>query len=201
MTDPDFSLYAAQHTLGKDPIPAAVLRAAGADTPELAWKNDLGGLTFRIGERFIKWNPRPTGVDLARERDRLSWLTGRHPAPRVLGWGEDVDAQWLVTSAVPGEHAVGDRWRARRSEAIAAIADGSRALHAVPITDFPPGWTEAVWVGRRPASIGPRPPLTDPVLVHGNPSLDRGMGCSEKIREVDLLLSQRQGPGRRRIYD
>ena len=97
-----------------------------------------------------------------------SWLTGRHPAPRVVRWGEDAEAQWLVTSTVPGEHAVGDRWRARRSEAIAAIADGLRAFHVVPIHDFPPGWTEAVWVGRQPAAIGPRPPLTDPVLVHGD---------------------------------
>lgn len=168
MPDPDFALYAAQHTLGEQAIPEPVARLAGGDTPELAWRNDLGGLTFRLGDRFLKWSPRSTGIDLARERDRLRWLEGRHPAPRVLDWGEDTDAQWLLTAAVPGEHAVGDRWRARRSEAIAAIADGLRAIHAVPSADFPAGWTEAVWVGRRPASLGPCPPITDPVLVHGD---------------------------------
>jgi kanamycin kinase len=168
MPDPDFACYAAQHALGGQAIPEPVLQLAGTVAPELAWRNDLGGLTFRIGERFMKWSPRSAGIDLERERDRLRWLDGRHPAPRVLDWGEDLGAQWLVTSAVPGEHAVGDRWRARREEAIRAIADGLRAIHAVPVAEFPDGWTEAVWVGRRPANLGAPPPITDPVLVHGD---------------------------------
>ena len=92
------------------------------------WRNELGGLTFRVGERYLKWNPRRTGIDLDRERRRLLWLAGRHPAPRVADYGEDDDAQWLLTDAVPGELAVGDTWRARRSEAIRAIADGLLAL-------------------------------------------------------------------------
>jgi kanamycin kinase len=170
MPDPDFASHAAQHTLGGAAVPAPVLLVADARgvTPELVWRNDLGGLTFRTGDRFVKWSQRSTGIDLARERDRLRWLDGRHPAPRVLDWGEDGDAQWLVTSAVPGEHAVGDRWRARRGEAIAAIAAGLRALHAIPIDGVPTGWTEAVWVGRRPANLGAPPPIIDPVLVHGD---------------------------------
>lgn len=168
MPDPDFARYAAQHALAGDPIPEPVRALAGAATPELAWRNDLGGLTFRIGDRFVKWSRRQAGIDLARERDRLGWLEGRHPAPRVLDWGEDADAQWLVTSAVQGEHAVGDRWRARRDEAIRAIAEGLRVLHAVPVSGFPAGWTEAVWVGRRPVNLGPCPPIVDPVLVHGD---------------------------------
>jgi kanamycin kinase len=165
---PDAAALAAQRTLGNDPVPAVVLGLAGGDPIELAWRNDLGGLTFRIGDRFVKWNPRRTGIDLGRERDRLAWLDGRHPAPQVLTWDGDDDAEWLVTRALPGGCAVGDRWRARRSEAIRAIADGLRALHAVPIHDFPAGWTSEVWVGRTPPSIGPRPPIEDPVLVHGD---------------------------------
>ncbi len=125
-------------------------------------------MTFRIGDRYVKWNPRTTGIDLSREARRLGWLAGRHPAPRVVEYGEDEAATWLVTEAVPGEHAVGDRWRARRPEAIRAIADGLLALHAIPVADFPDGWTEEVWVGRQPASIGERPPILDPVLVHGD---------------------------------
>jgi kanamycin kinase len=132
------------------------------------WRNELGGLTFRLGERYVKWNPRTTGIDLERERRRLLWLDGRHPAPRVLEYGADADAEWLVTGALPGELAVGDRWRARRPEAIRAIADGLRAIHAVAIDGFPSGWTEEVWVGRQPPAIGLRPPIDHPVLVHGD---------------------------------
>lgn len=164
----DFALLAAQHTLGTDPVPEVVTETAQGRPIELVWRNDLGGLAFRIDDRFMKWNPRSTGIDLDRERARLEWISMRHPAPPVITSGDDAHAQWLVTGAVPGESAVGDRWRARRSEAIEAIAAGLRAIHAIPIHDFPAGWTSEVWVGRLPESLGARPPLEDPVLVHGD---------------------------------
>lgn len=166
--EPDFSNLGAQHTLGDESIPEIVLAYADGFPPELVWRNDLGGLTFRIGARFVKWNPRRTAIDLERERVRLEWISGRHPAPRVVGSGCNDEAQWLVTEAVPGECAVGDTWRARRPEAILAIATGLRAIHAIPIDDFPSHWTSEVWVGRYPESLGPRPPVDLPVLVHGD---------------------------------
>jgi kanamycin kinase len=144
------------------------LAADASVSAELVWRNELGGLTFRVGRRYVKWNPRRTGIDLERERRRLEWLVGRHPAPRVVEYGADAGAEWLITEALPGELAVGDRWRARRPEAIRAIAAGLRAIHAVPIAEFPDGWSEEVWVGRQPASLGDRPPVIDRVLVHGD---------------------------------
>lgn len=164
----DFAHLAAQHTLGGEAIPEVVQELAGAVEPELVWRNELGGLTFRFADRFVKWNPEGTGIDLNRERIRLEWLSGRHPVPRVVGSGTDHGAQWLITEALPGESAVGDTWRARRSEAIRAIAAGLRALHAVPVDDFPEAWTTEVWVGRRPEALGPPPPVERPVLVHGD---------------------------------
>ncbi len=135
----------------------------------LAWRNELGGLTFAVGDdRFVKWSPRSAGIDLGRERDRLRWLVGRHPVPELLDTGSDEEAEWLVTAALPGSAAVGDRWRARRPEAIRAIATGLRTLHAVDVADVPAGWTEQVWVGRRPPSLGPAPAIDRPVLVHGD---------------------------------
>ena len=119
-------------------------------------------------DQYVKWNPRHTGIDLERERVRLAWLSDRHPAPRVIASGSDEGAQWLLTAALPGECAVGDTWRARRSDAIRAIATGLRAIHAIPIDDFPSRWTSEVWVGRAPASLGPKPPLDQVVLVHGD---------------------------------
>ncbi len=168
MGDDEFSHLADLHTLGDDPIPPVVLDlAAGADV-DLVWRNELGGLTFRLTDRYVKWNPKQTGIDLEREVERLLWMSNRHPAPIVIDSGSNHEAQWLVTAALPGEPAVGDTWRARRSEAIEAIATGLRAIHAVEIDDFPHEWTAQVWVGRQPPSLGPRPPLHDPVLVHGD---------------------------------
>jgi len=148
-------------------VPAAA-SALGATADNLEWHNELGGMTFNLGDRFVKWNPRCTGLDLRRERKRLDWLAGRHPAPRVITWDEDNEAQWMVTEALPGESAVGDTWRARTSEAITVIAHGLRELHLVPIADFPAEWPDEVWAGRSVASLGSPPPVDGPVLVHGD---------------------------------
>ena len=168
MAETPFAALAAWHALGADPVPDMVTDLAAGRPADLVWRNELGGLTFRIDDQFVKWNPRRTGIDLDRECARLAWISRRHPAPRVVACGGDTEHQWLVTSAVPGESAVGDRWRARRSEAIRAIAVGLQAIHAIPIHDFPDEWASQGWVAREPASLGPRPPLDGPVLVHGD---------------------------------
>ena len=168
MSDPQFADLALQHTLRGLEVPRIARELADGREPELVWRNDLDGLTFRAGDRYLKWNPRSTGIDLERERVRLEWISARHPAPRVVDYGIDGDAQWLVTEALPGGSAVGDEWRARRPEAIRAIATGLRKIHAIPIDDFPVDWTAQVWVGRLPSSLGARPPIDDPVVVHGD---------------------------------
>ena len=168
MTEPDFSALAKLHELGDEAVPDVVVDLAAGRPADLVWRNELGGLTFRIDDRYVKWNPRRTGVDLELERRRLQWISPRHPAPEVVDWGSDDEAQWLVTVAIPGAPAAGDTWRARRPEAIGAIALGLRAIHAIDIDDFPPRWTDEVWVGRQPAVLGPRPALEQPVLVHGD---------------------------------
>ncbi len=168
MSDHDFSRLAELHTLGDDPIPEVVSGIAAGRAAELVWRNELGGLTFRIGDSIVKWNPRRTGIDLERERLRLDWIAGRFPAPLVRSFGSNDHGQWIVTDALPGDCAVGDTWRARRQEAIEAIATGLRAIHAVAIDDFPVDWIGEVWHARTPATLGQRPPLDEPVLVHGD---------------------------------
>ena len=159
---------ARQHTLKGLEVPPIARALDPASEPELVWPNELDGLTFRIGSRYLKWNPASTGVDLEREAVRLEWISRYHPAPRVVDFGRDGDAQWLLTEGLPGGPAVGDQWRVRRLEAIEAIAAGLRALHAVPTDGFPVEWTGQVWVGRHPPSLGTRPPIDTPVVVHGD---------------------------------
>ncbi len=168
MSDPAPGDHAVEQAIAGSEVPPIAHALAGGREPELVWRNELGGLTFRIDDRFLKWNPRSTGIDLECERERLEWVATRHPAPHVIDHGTDGATQWLLTEALPGGSAIGDQWRARRSEAIHAIATGLKAIHAVPIHDFPHGWTAQVWVGRQPPSLGPRPPIDAPVLVHGD---------------------------------
>ena len=49
----DFSELAAFHRVGPDGVPAVVARLAArhgtGEVAELVWRNELGGLTFRLG--------------------------------------------------------------------------------------------------------------------------------------------------------
>lgn len=112
MAEDDFSHLAGLYELGDDPVPQVVLDLAAGVDVEFVWRNELGGLTFRLGDRYVKWNPRRTGIDLEREIERLAWISSRHPAPAVIDSGADDEAQWLLTAALRGEPAVGDTWRA-----------------------------------------------------------------------------------------
>ncbi|MBI5161003.1 MAG: phosphotransferase [Micrococcales bacterium] len=151
--------------------PAIVDALADGSVPRLAWRNELGGQTWRIGDRYVKWSPRRLGTDLLAEAERMRWLEGRHPAPRLLETGEertgeDETAQGNLSAASPGESAVAERWRARPERAVRVIAGGLRRLHALPVDAVPAGWTS--WLTREPAALGPRPPIERPVLAHGD---------------------------------
>lgn len=62
--------------------------------------------------------------------------------PKVLDWGADGEAQWLVIAALPGEGAVMEPWRMRLLDAVRAIAQGLRLLHdTLPVADYPLDWS------------------------------------------------------------
>ena len=75
--------------IGNQTIPDVVHEFAAGRDVTLSWRNIRGGLTFQFADRFIKWNPRSTGIDLDRERQRLEWIAPRHRAPRVVEFGQD----------------------------------------------------------------------------------------------------------------
>lgn len=126
-------------------VPDAVRNVIGTANAEVVWRNELGGLTFEIADptqpRFVKWAPAGSGLDFTPEIDRLNWLAGRWPVPRVLDAGADETGSWVMTSAVPGENAVSDRWRNDPAGAVRAIGEGLRAMHEIlPVDDCPFSW-------------------------------------------------------------
>lgn len=113
-------------------LPAAVEALARGCPVRAVWENALGGLTFEVAgsERFfVKWAPASSGLDLGAEAARLSWAVAFTCVPRLLEQGSDQTGSWLVTSAIPGETAVSERWRAEPEFAVKAIGEGLRALH------------------------------------------------------------------------
>lgn len=160
---------------GPDQAPQKVLEIAQGDAVELFWRNELGGLTFRLqgrgSTRFVKWQPRagvaPTrraDVDLAVEGNKLAWLGHYMKVPPVLDQGQNDAAAWLVTEGIEAKPAYDPRWRAHPETAVEAIATGLRQLHdTVPVEGCP-------YVGTWSASKLDRVPEPDHwVVCHGDP--------------------------------
>lgn len=127
-------------------VPPPVRAVAAGRRVRPVWENELGGLTFEVGDDldrcFVKWAPGHGGVDLAAEVARLRWAAAFTVVPRVLGQGSDHTGSWIVTAALPGESAVSNRWRADPRRAVAAIGHGLRVLHdTLPIAGCPFSWS------------------------------------------------------------
>ena len=142
------------------PVEVPDLVRAFAAEPVAVWENELGGLTFRDvtshdGDRYLKWNPVGSGIDLEDERARLAWAAPHTPVPEVLDLGRDDHGQVLVTRALRGAGAVTDTWLAQPDLAVRAIAEGLRAMHeTLPVANCP-------WVWRDGG--------LDVVVCHGDP--------------------------------
>ncbi|NLU72229.1 aminoglycoside 3'-phosphotransferase [Streptomyces sp. HNM0575] len=117
---------------------------------EAVWRNEIGGLTFRVGDgdaaQFVKWTPVGSGVDLSAEAVRLRWAADFTVVPHVLDEGSDETGSWMVTAALRGRTAVDDRWKREPATAVRAIGEGLRAMHEeLPTADCPFDWS----AGRR----------------------------------------------------
>jgi kanamycin kinase len=141
------------------PVPTLVRSCTGRAPLEAVWRNELGGLTYRDGERYLKWSP-AGGPDLELERDRLAWAARFHPVPEVLDLVDDGMAQLLITRALPGGSAV----EAEPRVAARALGEGLRALHAdLPVAGCPFSWSAEDRGGVAP------PPIDELVVAHGDP--------------------------------
>lgn len=123
-------------------VPSVVTTRAAGRVVRLLWENELGGLTFAIGDppqQVIKWNPSGNGLDLRREVVRLGWAARWIMVPEVVDHGDD--GSWMVTGALPGESAVSERWLAEPAIAARSLGAGLRLLHdALPVAECPYSW-------------------------------------------------------------
>jgi kanamycin kinase len=169
------------------PLPPVLLRLAGDETVRPVWRNERGGLTVLLGtDRYVKWSPLG-GPDLTAERARLSWAGQFTTVPRVLDYGSDDGAQWLMTSALPGDSAVAESWLADPAPAVAAIGRGLRALHdALPVDVCPFDWSASRRTARARAK-GPRDPV-DWWPEHQHLDPDEAFALLDDVPPVDQLV-------------
>ena len=136
-------------------LPSGLAELVGSRRFRLVWRNEAGGLTFEVDAAprslFLKWAPASSGIDLAKERERLAWAAAFVPVPKVLDFGEDSDGTWLATEAIDGDSAVSAANLQRPEVAVRAMGEGLRRLHdALPVADCPFDWS----AGKRLAEAG-----------------------------------------------
>jgi aminoglycoside phosphotransferase len=175
-------------------VPPRVLAVAAGRPVRLVWENELGGLTFEVGQDpdrcFMKWAPTAAGFDFAGEAARLVWARPFTSVPRLISHGRDTTEEWLVTAALPGSCAVADKWKAKPGTAVRAIGEGLRAMHnALPVDACPFSWRAAdrLAEARHRASAG----RIDPAAwdtVHQPLSTDQALGILAEIPSEDQLV-------------
>lgn len=161
------------------PLPSAVSRLAGGDEIEPVWLNLDGGLTVRLGERYLKWVP--AGFSLAAERERLEWAAVFHPVPAVLDHGADAEGEWMLTRAIDAASAV--TLASDPRAAAVALGEGLRALHE----NLPVEWCAFDWSAESRGGAD-APPIDQLVVAHGDACLPNTLVDSggRWVAHVDL---------------
>jgi kanamycin kinase len=161
-------------------VPESIRGISGSHPVVPVWVNGDGGVTFRIGTgvalRFVKWAPDSSGIDLGCEAVRLRWASRYAKVPKVLDSGSSQDGTWLVTTAVAGESAITDRWKAQPADAVRIAGAALRDLHeALPVAECPFDWSietrlnEARRTGASDDRFSaPAPPIDQLVVCHGD---------------------------------
>ncbi|GEK80374.1 aminoglycoside 3'-phosphotransferase [Agrococcus baldri] len=163
------------------PVPRPIAALAEHHPVELVWQNVYGGITARVelldAPVYAKWNPAGSPESLRDEAERMRWLAaagpsrpaerpGAVPVPRVLELREDAAGELLVTSALDGASIVSAAGLRDPERAAAALGEGLRRLHALPVASCPfpaPDWTASAITGLEAG--GPR----ELVVCHGDP--------------------------------
>ena len=103
---------------------------------------DSASRVFRLerenrGTRFLKIGPIRPAKEITAEKERLDWLEGKLPVPKVLSYAIDENHEYLVTSAIPGTDAASVGTELGGPAIARLLARGLRLIHEVPINDCP----------------------------------------------------------------
>ncbi|MFC7447710.1 phosphotransferase [Rhodococcus daqingensis] len=176
-------------------MPGAVLALAAGESIDAVWRNELGGITFRLGagtptDRYVKWVAAGTPeIDLAGEAARLAWARPWASVPQPLEHGADADGTWLVTRPVPGRSAVDPRWVHEPAIAAAAIGRGLRLLHdALPVDACPFTWSVEQRLARTDERIEQGEGPSDWSPEHASLSVAQARAQADSPPPIDRLV-------------
>ncbi|MCA0296241.1 MAG: aminoglycoside 3'-phosphotransferase [Actinobacteria bacterium] len=156
-------------------VPAIVHELARGRAVEIVWRNEIGGVTYRLGDgdEYVKYGPPHWEFDADPEFERLRWVSAYVAAPRPIDHGvDDAGNRWLRTQGIPGTSAVVDGWNRRPELVVPELGRALRRFHdTVPVADCPWEYSIAGRLARKRAADEPDPatwPELDAVVCHGD---------------------------------
>lgn len=186
-------------------MPARPLPSPLADLAAYTWHTiDLGRSQARVYRLtaltkptlFVKYIDAAHADELRDEAERLAWLEGKLPVPKVVHYHDDATGGYLVTEAVPGQDLTefNQETDALKRQMTVELAWGLRRVHTLDPTGCPFDHTPArqlAWLevqlvkhGEKIASAKPeasyvlldklkaeQPEVEDLVFTHGDPCL------------------------------
>ena len=98
--------------------------------------------TFRLDRNgqaalFLKVSLKSHRRELLREMERIDWLQGKLPVPKVVRYEADDRNEYLLLTALPGRNAASMTGDEPNENIVRLLAAGLRMVHAVSIEECP----------------------------------------------------------------
>lgn len=89
------------------------------------------------GDCYLKIAPDNSSSYLVSEKDKLQWLQGKIPVPKIYYFKIVNGFQYLLTSKIQGEDALTKNVRRKPLVLIKAVAKGLKKIHSINTSDCP----------------------------------------------------------------
>lgn len=106
----------------------------GATKIRSAEENNVRKIETEKGSYILKEGP-----DLLGEKDRLDWLEGKLPVPKVINWQDNNEQQKLIMSCIEGEDLALLSKKISKEELVKLLANTLQLIHSVDTTNCPFG--------------------------------------------------------------
>ncbi len=120
-------------------LPVPLRRVLPAARWERVRTGESGAGVWKSGRYVVKVQARggwPVST-LQQERERLRWLSGRVPVPRVVGYEVAGGHEYLAMTRIPGLDASDPDVLLHPERLVSLLARALRELHALPVRECP----------------------------------------------------------------
>ncbi|GAA5500891.1 aminoglycoside 3'-phosphotransferase [Deinococcus xinjiangensis] len=121
------------------PLPETLRRVLPAARWEEVTLGQSEAGVWRSTKYIVKAQPlgRPTVTTLQQERERLRWLSGRIPAPKLVGYDRTDTHEFLAMTRLAGIPMSHPDALLHPERMVSLLARALRELHALPLRDCP----------------------------------------------------------------